>query len=77
MYSVASYWSVNQKCMGSDRKQNRLDRVISPQTHLFPPKIKLIATNPANTQRRYNVTATSRHCRDVVTPLFLRCVFAE
>ena len=34
---------------------------------------------PANTQsqqRRYNVAATSRRCRDVVTALLGRCVFA-
>ena len=32
---------------------------------------------PANTQRRYNVAATSHRCSDVVTTLLLRCVFAE
>ena len=32
--------------------------------------------NPANTQRRNNVAAMSRHCSDVVTTLLLRCVFA-
>ena len=31
---------------------------------------------PANTQRRYKVAATSRRCSDVVTTLWLRCVFA-
>ena len=28
-------------------------------------------------QRRYNVAATSRRCSDVVTTLFVRCVFAK
>ena len=31
---------------------------------------------PANTQRRYNVAATSRRCSDVLTTFLRRCVFA-
>ena len=32
---------------------------------------------PENTQRRYNVAATSRRCSDAVTTLLLCCVFAR
>ena len=35
-----------------------------------------VVTTPANKQRRYNVSATSRRCSDVVTTLLLRCVCA-
>ena len=32
--------------------------------------------SPANTQRGYNIAATSRCCSDVKTTLLRRCVFA-